>query len=126
MKILWIKLTNIKLKKWLVSKELDKNVVLETINQMKTKIQTWKSLINPGKLMNDQDKLDLTGYDTNSLAKTIHYLIYSDIKFEYNQGNSNLGLGYIFETNNLLVNESNSLIFISKKILNSFFLEKFN
>lgn len=99
----------IKLKKWLVSKELDKNVVLETINQMKTKIQTWKSLINPGKLMNDQDKLDLTGYDTNSLAKTIHYLIYSDIKFEYNQGNSNLGLGYIFETDNLLVNESNSL-----------------
>ena len=100
----------IKLKKWLVSKELDKNVVLETINQMKIKMQTWKSLINHGKLMNDQeDKLELAGYDTNSLARTIHYLIYSDIKFEYNQGYSNFCLGYIFEIDNLLVNESNSL-----------------
>ncbi len=99
----------IKLDKWFNSKELEKNEVLETINQMKVKLQTWKSLINPGKLMNDQDKNELNSYDTNILAKTIHYIIHSDIKFEYIQGNSNFGLGYIFETDQLEVNESNSL-----------------
>jgi len=99
----------IKLDKWFNSKELEKNEVLETINQMKVKIQTWKNLINPGKLMNDQDKNELNSYDTNILAKTIHYLMYSDIEFECIESDSNFGLGHIFETDKLEVNKSNSL-----------------
>ncbi len=99
----------IKLDKWFNSKELEKNEVLETINQMKVKLQTWKSLINPGKLMNDQDKNELNSYDTNILAKTIHYLMYSDIEFECIESDSNFGLGHIFETDKLEVNKSNSL-----------------
>ncbi len=99
----------IKLDKCVNSKELEKNEVLETINQMKVKIQTWKNLINPGKLMNDNDKKELNSYDINSLTKNSNYLIYMDIKIEYVEDDSYFGLGNIIEINKLEVNKSNNL-----------------
>jgi hypothetical protein len=66
---------------------------------MKSKIKTWTSLINPGKLMNDTDKKELNSYDINSLTKNdSDYLI-----------NSYFGLGNIIEIDKLEVNKSNNL-----------------
>ncbi len=76
---------------------------------MKVKIQTWKNLINPGKLMNDNDKKELNSYDINSLTKNSNYLIYMDIKIEYVEDDSYFGLGNIIEINKLEVNKSNNL-----------------
>jgi hypothetical protein len=97
----------IKQDKWFISKE--KNKALESINQMKSKIKTWNSLINPGKLMNDNDKKELNSYDINSLTKNSNYLIYMDIKIEYVEDDSYFGLGNIIEINKLEVNKSNNL-----------------
>ncbi len=66
---------------------------------MKSKIKTWTSLINPGKLMNDTDKKELNSYDINSLTKNdSDYLI-----------NSYFGLGNIIEIDKLEEKKSNNL-----------------